>query len=58
MLNSTFVQCHAGSRPRRGTGPVAFLIDNAVVESEEDFTYTDDPEVMSLTPNDIIRRYY
>ena len=58
LLNSTFVQCHAGSRLRRGTGPVVFTIDNAVVESEEDFAYTDDPQVFSVTPNDVIRRCY
>ena len=57
-FNGTFVQCRAGSRQRRGTGPVVFSIDNAVVESEEDFAYTDDPQVFSVTPNDVIRRYY
>ena len=54
--NSTFVQCVAGFRQRRGTGPVVFSIDNSVTESEDDFTYTDDPQVFSLTPNDVIRR--
>ena len=58
LLNSTFVQCRAGSRLRRGTGPVVFTIDNAVFESEEDFAYTDDPQVFSVTPNDVIRRCY
>ena len=58
LLNSTFVQCRAGDRPRRGTGLVVFFIDNAVVASEEDFTYTDDPQVFSVTPNGVIRRYY
>ena len=58
LLNSTFVQCCAGSRVRLGTEPVVFFIDNAVVESEEDFAYTDDPQVFSVTPNDIIRRCY
>ena len=57
-FNGTFVQCLAGSRLRRGTGPVVFTIDNAVVESEEDFAYTDDPQVFSVTPNDVIRRCY
>ena len=56
-LNNTFVQCVAGSRPRRGTGLVEFSIDNNVTESEVDFTYTDDPQVSSLTPNNVIRRY-
>ena len=54
----TFVQCLAGSRLQRGTGPVMFIIDNAVAESEEDFAYTDDPQVFSLTRNDVIRRCY
>ena len=58
LLNSTFVQCCAGSRRRRGTGPIVFTIDNAVVESEEDFAYTEDPQVFSVTPNDVIRRFY
>ena len=58
LLNSTFVQCRAGSRLRRATGQVVFFIDNAVVESEEDFAYTDDPEVLSVTPNDVIKRCY
>ena len=57
-FNSTFVQCRAGSRQRRGTGPIVFSIDNAVVESEEDSAYTDDPQVFSVTPNDVIRRCY
>ena len=52
----TFVQCRAGSRLRRGTGPVVFSINNAVVESEEDFAYADDPQVFSVTPNEVIRR--
>ena len=56
-LNNTFVQCVAGSRPRRGTGAVVFSIDNSVTESEVDFTFTDDPQVFSLTPNNVIRRY-
>ena len=58
LLNSTFVQCRAGSKLARGTGPVMFTIDNAVVKSEEDFAYTDDPQVFSVTPNDVIRRCY
>ena len=57
LLNSTFVQCRAGDRLRLGTGPVVFSIDNAVFESENDFAYTDDPQVFSVTPNDVIRRY-
>ena len=56
-MNNTFVQCVAGSRPRRGTGVVVFSIDNSVTESEVDFTFTDDPQVISLTPNNVIRRY-
>ena len=39
-------------------GPVAFSIDNASVTSEEDFAFTDDPQVSTVTPNDIIRRCY
>ena len=57
-FNGTFVQCRAGSRQRRGAGPVVFTIDNAVVESEEDFAYIDDPQVFSVAPNDVIRRCY
>ena len=57
-FNSKSVQCRAGSRLRRGTGPVVFSIDNAVVESEVDFAYTDDPQVFSVTPNNVIRRCY
>ena len=57
-FNGTFVQCRAGSRFRRGTGIVVFSIDNAVVESEEDFAYSDDPQVFSVTPNDVIKRCY
>ena len=55
-LNSTFVQCVAGSREFRATGPVVFTIDNSDTQSENDFTYTDDPQVFSLTPNNVIRR--
>ena len=58
LLNSTLVQCRAGDRLRCGTGPVAFFIDRADIESEEDFAYNDDPEVFSVTPNDIIKRCY
>ena len=58
LMNSTFIQCRAMDRLRRGTGPVVFFIDRAAVESEEDFAYTDDPEVFSVTPNDIIKRCY
>jgi len=50
------VQCVAGNRPRRGTGPVVFFIDNSVTQSEGDFTYTDDPQVFSVRPNKIIER--
>ena len=56
-LNSTFVQCIAGSRERRATGPVVFRIDNGNVESEGDFRYTDDPQVFSLRNNKMIYRY-
>ena len=55
-LSSTFVQCVAGNRSRRGTGSVIFFIDNSVTESEDDFTYTDDPQVFSVRPNKIIER--
>ena len=48
-FNGTFVQCRAGSRLRRGTGPVVFSIDNAVVESEEDFRYTDDQYLNTIS---------
>ena len=58
LLNSTFVQCHAESRLSHGTGPVAFFIDSAGVESVGDIAYTEDPEVFLLAPNDIIKRYY
>jgi len=50
------VQCVAESRPRRGTGVVALLIDNAIALSEQDFTYTDDPQVFSLLNNQVIER--
>ena len=55
-LNNTFVQCVAGSRPRRSTGVLVFSIDNSVTESEGDFTYTDDPQVFSLRDNEVIMR--
>ena len=55
-LNSTFVQCVAGSRQSRGAGLVVFSIDNSVTESEGDFTYTDDPQVFSLRNNEVIKR--
>ena len=32
-----------------------FFIDSAVVGSVEAFSYTDDPEVFALTPNDVIK---
>ena len=56
-ITSTVVQCIAGGRQRRGTGQVAFILNNADVGSEEDFTYTDDPQVFSLVKNEIIERY-
>ena len=55
-LNSTFVQCIAGSKDRRGIGPVVFIIDNSVTESEDDFSYVDDPEVFSLRNNQVVMR--
>ena len=51
------MQCNAGSRPRRGTGPVLFIIDESTTESETDFIYTDDPQIFSLQFNKVIRRY-
>ena len=51
------MQCIAGARLRRGTGQVAFILDNAIALSEEDFTYTDDPQVFSLVNDQIIERY-
>ena len=57
FVNSTVVQCIAGGRQRSGTGQVAFILNNADVGSEEDFTYTDDPQVFSLVNNEIIQRY-
>ena len=56
ILNSTFVQCIAGSRVRRATGPVVFNIDNGDAESEVDFIYTDDPRVFSFRNNKMIKR--
>ena len=50
------MQCVAGNRPIRGTGPVIFAIDNSVTQSEDDFTYTNDPQVFSVRPNNIIER--
>ena len=55
-LNSTFVQCIAGARERRSIGPVVFSIDNSVTESEIDFTYTNDPQVLTLRNNKVIKR--
>ena len=55
-LSNTFVQCIAGSRERRATGPVTFRIDNGIVESEGDLVYTDDPQVFSLRNNKMIER--
>ena len=57
LLNGTLVQCCAGSKPRQGSGPVVFNIDNVVVESEEVFICTEDPQVSSLMPTDVIKRY-
>ena len=56
-LNGTFVQCVAGVRPGRGSGPVSIFIDNSVSESDADFTYIEDPRVFSVSPMNIIRRY-
>ena len=56
MINSTFVQCIAGSRERRSIGPVVFMIDNSITESEMDFTYTNDPRVLTLRNNIMIKR--
>lgn len=54
------MQCVAGKRERRGTGPVVFFIDNSVTQSHtegaRDFTYTNDPQVFSVRPNNIIER--
>ena len=55
-LNSTFVQCIAGSRRTRATGPVTFSIDNSFTVSEGDFIYIDDPQVFTLRNNRIIER--
>ena len=56
-ITSTVVQCIAGGRQRRGIGQVEFILNNADVGSEEDFTYTNDPQVFSLVSNEIIERY-
>ena len=56
MLNSTFVQCIAGSRERRSIGPVVFSIDNSITKSGIDFTYTNDPQVLTLRNNKVIKR--
>ena len=56
MLNSTFVQCIAGSTERRNIGPVVFSIDNSVTESEIDFAYTNDPRVLTFRNNKVIKR--
>ena len=55
-LSSTSVQCVAGSRQQPGDGPVMFIIDNSITESEDDFTYTYDPQVLSLRNNQVIKR--
>jgi len=51
------VRCIAGKRGRSGIAQVAFIIDAAIVLSEESFTYTDDPQVFSLVNDQIIARY-
>ena len=56
ILNSTFVQCIAGPRETRASGPVTFSIDNGFAESEGDLVYTDDPQVFSLRNNKMIER--
>jgi len=55
-LNSTYLQCIAGSRERPGFGQVAFIVDNGITFSEEDFQYSDDPQVFSVRNSEIIRR--
>ena len=56
ILNSTFVQCIAGSREGSTTGPITFRKDNGAAESEVDFIYTNDPQVFSLRNNKMIER--
>lgn len=54
--SSMSVQCIAGGRGTSCAGPVVFTIDNAVVRSQTNFTYTDDPQVFALVNHNIIRR--
>ena len=56
-LNSTFVQCVAGPRPMSGSGKVVFRIDNGEALSDDDFEYSDDPEVSFLVTRSVIKRY-
>ena len=56
MLNSTFVQCIAGLTERHSIGPVVFSIDNSITKSGVDFTYTNDPQVLTLRNNKVIKR--
>ena len=51
------MQCIAGSRSNRGSGPVILLIDNSTTKSVVHFAYTDDPQIFSMRPNNVIRRY-
>jgi len=55
-LNSTFIQCIAGQRSQHGIGPVVFIIDNSVTKSDNDFTYTNDPQLFALRNNKVIKR--
>ena len=55
-LNSTYLQCIAGSRGRPGTGKIAFIVDNGETLSEEYFQYSDDPQMFSVINSEIIRR--
>lgn len=57
VVNNTFAKCVAGQRITAGNGKVVFIIDGAEVLSEDDFTYTDNPQVSSLVHNQIIQRY-
>ena len=51
------LQCVAGERRRRSSGPVVLRIDNAVIMSEDDFEYVDNPQVFSLRNNEVIKRF-
>ena len=55
-LNSTYFQCIAGPRGSPGTGKVAFIVDNSITLSEENFQYSEDPLVFSVRNSEIIRR--